>query len=283
MTIPVPLSCVECKRVVDEAENLLFLSDDDNFAFCSELCVEVHLKELVSFYHHFIEQKSCYNKHQFNTSSLNHLLSSPDEVWKFSNALKRDVFCYLKFFKIDEIEFYLISLCFTFERQPSFILKSFSVESRDELENLLAGGVKQQAKKFSSAVAEVSLELSEEDLTELELKKSIFLSNLLGLRKESDLAWESFPSYESCLVETINSPDEVFENIDEEGDLFLTYIKTFSEERRIFYYLVMLNPSKGNLQKSVKEMKIILAFPTIDSDLYAEFTKGKAIYRNLEN
>ena len=117
----------------------------------------------------------------------------------------------------------------------------------------------------------------------LESKKSSLLADLLTKRLDSDISFEEFTNYEFCFQETLETPDEVFESKDKEGDVFFTYIKSFIKDQSNFFYIISC--LKRVSAESTEDVSVfpVLAFPTNDMDLYLEFRSGNRIAGPLKN
>ena len=89
--------------------------------------------------------------------------------------------------------------------------------------------------------------------------------------------------YDEYLRETLESPDEIYKS-DDDGDITLTYIKSFQLDNTNFFYIVLggeYETSEDNVDEKV--MIPILGFPSVDNKLYPHYTKGKKVLNNLKN
>ena len=129
-------------------------------------------------------------------------------------------------------------------------------------------------------------EFNEEDFIFMQLlenKKSKLLAELLEKRKDDDISFEDFMLYEYCFPETLETPDEVFESLDNEGDSFYVYIKSFIKETENYFYIISCLKRKNKEESPEVNVFPVLAFPTNDLDLYSEFRSGKRIAAHMKN
>jgi hypothetical protein len=234
--------------------------------FCSEECIEFFYSPLLKYYEQLL--------HSFRTKFdlqdeivifpysdkelVEEVIRAPSEIWRSQNDLSEEMFTYIRHFNQGSA----LILCTVLNKEPSFIFlvtKTGSEKLISEFrigERLMAAGD----------------EDTDEIITHLENKKSQILADLLGKRLESDIPFEKFTIYDSCLDDTINAPDEVFEFKDREGDILQSAIKSFTKFNENFFYIVI----------TFNKLPI-LSFPTTDVNLYAEFRIGKQISSNFKN
>jgi hypothetical protein len=123
----------------------------------------------------------------------------------------------------------------------------------------------------------------------LESKKSKILADVILAAKDDDISFENYPNYEFCFQETLESPEEVFEKKDNEGDMLFTYIKSFSQGpdgNQSFYYIVIcLKRISIDNSESVDDVNVypILALPTNDMHLCQMFRGGMRLSGPLKN
>ena len=189
---------------------------------------------------------------------IEEVIAAPSEIWRQKNELQEEIFSYIKHFNHASV----FVLCTVFNNEPSFIFLS----SRTTSQNLISDF------RIGERLITAFDETTDEIILDLESKKSYLIADLLSKRIDSDISFEEFPLYEYCLSETMEMPDEVFEFKDREGDLLVTTIKSFTQKDSNFFYIII---SYNNMT--------ILAFPTRDMNLYAEYRTGKKTTSNFKN
>jgi hypothetical protein len=271
-------------------DKLLFIEDKSSKGFCSEACIEDFYYPLMRHFENLetalraklhLERESI----DFEVKELaivDQVLSSPSERWSNKNDLGEEIFTYIKHFK----DFTSIVICTVYKGEGSFVFLNTKTKSPEFLGALRGSSV--EAINQQSVIEQdtgQNLELNEDDyhfIQLLESKKSKLLADLLEKRKDSDISFEEFNDYEYCFQECLETPDEVFESRDNEGDFFYVYSKSFlkstpSQSLNFFYIIACLK--KGHTENVFP----VLAFPTNDIEIYSHWRSGKKISGMIKN
>lgn len=286
MSLKYPLLCIECKSSRESLEDLIFVTDD-NVAFCSEVCIQKHFKPLTTYLDKNLEPFILEHKEREEIKSspsyLTHLLQAPDHIIRFSNELTQYFYVYTKNIQLQNDFFTFLAICFCFSKEPSYLLKTEVVDP-DFLNILLEEGEVVDNKQMSLEMLKEGDDFEAQELSDIEQKKSHFLSILLTLRAREDIALEHFIHYEKFLDKTIYHPEQVIEWEDESGDDVIIYIKTFEdgyESSSFLYYVISTIESDVSLKP---KSNIILSFPSNSSEIYKYFVEGgKVLLKNLKN
>lgn len=281
--------CSECKLVVPTLDKLLFIEDNSNKGFCSESCIEDFYFPLTRHY----EQLEAKLRAQLNLeredielrgldalsekSSMDEIFSNPSEVYSAKNELGEEVFTYIKHFQ----NYSSVIICSIYKGEGSFIFLNTKTKSREFLKELRGG-----TKKEDALVIDHDHEMDEDDFNFLQLlesKKSQLLADLLMKRKDSDISFEEFSEYEFCFQDCLDTPDEVFEAKDKEGDTLFAYIKSFIKDGSDFFYIISCLKRKEDVEDNSVSVFPVLAFPTNDVSLYSEWRSGKKISGLIKN
>ncbi|MFA6238613.1 MAG: hypothetical protein WC635_14865 [Bacteriovorax sp.] len=280
--------CTECKLVVPTLDRLLFIEDNSSKGFCSEACIEDFYLPIIK---HFEVLESRIRirlnieneKITFNIDEkkmVDEVLGSPSEVLTLRNELNEEIFTYIKHFE----NFSSIVICTVYKGEGSFIFLSTQTKSREFLRELRDGNKSSSEALPPSGSDEFNMD--EEDfnfMQLLEFKKSKLLAELLAQRKDSDISFENFNEYEFCFQECLDSPDEIFDFKDNEGDSFFVYIKSFIKDSSDFFYIISCLKRKGSEEDDSVSVFPVLAFPTNDVDLYSSWRTGKKIAGHIKN
>lgn len=258
--------CTECKKIIQTLPELLFVEENSNKGFCSEECIEFYYSPMLKYYEinlYQLRSKLDLLSESFSFELSDHdlieeVIRAPSEIWRTENELHEEIFSYIRHFNQASV----VILCTVLSNDPSFIFLSTITNSEKLLAEFRQG----------ERIVKITESLTDEIIQDLESKKSHFIADLLSKRLDNDIPFENFPSYEYCLTHTLESPDEVFEFKDREGDFLQTYIKSFNRNNKNFFYIII---TFNNMT--------ILAFPTEDMNLYGEFRVGKQISSNLKN
>ncbi len=306
--------CNECKKVVNELDDLLFIEEHSYRGFCSTECIEDFYFPLIKQFEIFEstlrtklnlgDEQSLYD---FSENHVEACLKYPDEIYEIKNELNDRFLVFIK----NEKRFSIVVVSTIYQNEPSFILLSTLSESKKFVSEFRKGnalslqewGIMNNVEDFESEALDhlnfneqnhlddgidQSQEVEEEDLAFLQLlesKKSKLLGEVLVIRQDSDIPIEEFVGYDSCFTETLESPDEVFEWKDEEGDIRFNYIKSFplnNDSFEVYYYIVICIKNKAENLTEVNAYPI-LGMPTKDLNLCQEFRKGKRISSPVQN
>lgn len=286
--------CSECKLIVADLDKLLFIEDHSNKGFCSETCIEDFYHPLIRHFElleaslrarlHLQKEKIELGKNTTEKDMIENVLARPSEVWSVKNDLGEEIFTYIKHFE----NFSSVILCTVYKGQGSFVFLNTQTKSREFLAEFRRG-VKSENPLPSMEPVEANgdhVQMNEEDFNFMQLlenKKSGLLADLLTDRLESDISFEEFNDYEICFQDTLDTPDEVFETRDKEGDSFFVYIKSFIKGNEDYFYIIscLKRPDKED-EKSISVFPV-LAFPTNDVLLYAKWRTGKKISGHVQN
>lgn len=286
--------CTECKSIIDSLSNLLFVEEKSSKGFCSEACIEDFYMPLIRHFENIELDVRLrlglvgLNEEKINSNFLDKqfiedVLISPDEVWKISNELDEDVYTYVKHFA----EFIGIVICKVYNREASFVFLSTKTNSRHFLSEICSGEKIEHLKMDADSNSlNLENEFNEEDFNFMQLlenKKSNLLAELLEKRKDDDIKFEDFSLYESCFSEVLETPDEVFEKKDKEGDSFFIYIKSYVVGNNSYFYIISCLKRKSDNDSLGISVFPVLAFPTNDIELYSEFRVGTRIAGHLKS
>lgn len=263
-----------------------------------------------------IEDEDCL-KFREDEAFFNKTIEKPTEIFLSRNEFGEEIYTFLNSMNAPSGDvIYFIVVCLVYERTPSFIilntcttsdvlLKDFQIGERvSNLDYYTKGevslnpgltgdsGASNKGKDSQSIEDEYEGDLDEKKLTEisldtqlqeeLELKKSSYLAKLMGDMGESDIGIENFPMYERFVEPTLMEADEIYEREDDEGDVIITYIKSFAENNSSFFYLVLC--LKKPHEKNGEELILpIISFPSVDAQLYKKYKEGEQISGIIKN
>lgn len=289
----------------------MFIDEFSHKGFCSEDCIEDFYFPLIKHYE-IVEHslRSKLNLREENISAeptdqalVEEVLTAPSEVFRQSNELHETFYHFIKHYP----DFTALVVSSVYRKEASFVFLSTVTRSKllvnefrygekvndweigeQALEQELQESLEDSLHNNDFSEESVDNESDEEEdmifLTLLESKKSKILADVIINRREDDIPFEEYPGYEFCFQETLETPDEVFEKKDNEGDVIFTYIKTFSrgahgEEN--FYYIVLC--LKRTTDATTVNVYPILAVPTTDMKMCQEFRGGTKLSGPLKN
>jgi hypothetical protein len=283
--------CSFCKRVFHSHQDLLFVEDNVARGFCTEACIEQFFRPMVKLYE-TIEGESreklsikeeISKKFLESPQYLEKLLKDPKEIWMLENDFNEKIYSLISpFLETSGKSFYLVALCLFYQGKPSFIFLVTATSYLPFLEEFKIG-TKVTLNQSNSLLKVPDYLKDSEILNIVEHKKSFLLSELLKSRSSRDIPIFDFPNYEQFLKNTVEGPDEVYAFKDDLGDKFIAYIKSYHEEKNIFYYFVICLEINGAEKSSKEQMVPVLFFPSKDGKIYKMFSKGNQIFGNLKS
>lgn len=291
--------CNHCKKLVNHLEGLLFVEDGSPRGFCSETCIEKFFGPIATHYaecervireHTNAQDEECL-KHTNNPRFIEQTLNSPSEIWRLENALKEEVFAYIKHFGpvkgVSASGHSMIALCLVFAQRPSFIMTITATSHKDILKEFQIGEQVTDPQYLSAAAAPIEIEeqMSDEFSSSIELKKSTLLAELLERHSPADIPMEDYLLYDKFLEDTISAPDEIHSFQGPDGDLLYTYVKAHQQKGVSFYYFVicLAGPGSGLPGEEGHVAIPILSFPSVDGDIYRWCQRGELVYGGLKN
>ncbi|MCP4912966.1 MAG: hypothetical protein GY909_07595 [Oligoflexia bacterium] len=285
--------CIECKKIVNDPDDLLFVEETSSRSFCTEGCIE-------SFYDHIVQnfdqQEKKMRKELFiakedieevigQPAFMDQALRRPDEVWKIESALDEAYYTFITHFNDQKWgEFSLVVCCFVYDNQPSFVISVCATRSMKLVEQYRVGEkVDYQEDPSKEGFLKQTVEVDEKVLTEVENKKSVELAKMLEERSPADIPFENFNLFDDYFEPTLNDPDEVYQHNDEEGDDILTYIKAHEREGVSFYYFILCMKLDKTVREGHEALIPIISFPTIDGEIYRQYQRGEQLSGKLKN
>ncbi|MEA9358126.1 hypothetical protein SHI21_17970 [Bacteriovorax sp. PP10] len=285
---------------MDHLDDLLFIDEYSHKGFCSEECIEDFYFPLIK--HYEMIEHSLRRKHNIESELppgtiieadvVEAVLENPSEIFRQTNELHETFYNFIKHYT----DFSVIVVASVYRKEASFVFLATRTKSQALITEFRYGElVMDWARTEVEEDEEISVELEADEVNVdehdededmifiqlLESKKSNLLAEILMNRKDDDIPFEDYTGYESCFQETLDSPDEVFEKKDKEGDMIFTYIKAFSRGRETFYYIVTC--LKRIMEAENVNVYPILALPTIDMEMCQEFRGGTRLSGPLKN
>jgi len=283
--------CSSCKRVFHTHEDLLFVEDNVARGFCTETCIEQFFRPQVKLYEaievELREKLSIKDeitlKFLESPQYLEKLLKGPKEIWAIENDFNEKIYSLIAPFKDKSGKtFYLACLCLFYQGKPSFIFLVTATSYLPFLEEFRIG--ERVNLRENESLLKAPEYLKDSEVANLvEHKKSFLLSELLRTRSTRDIPIFDFPNYEQFMKNTVEGPDEVYAFKDDLGDKFITYIKSYQEEKNIFYYFVICLTVLSGAKSNKEQIVPVIFFPSKDGKIYQMFTKGNLIMGSLKS
>ena len=118
---------------------------------------------------------------------------------------------------------------------------------------------------------------------EIELKKGSLLAQILEERSPADVPIEEFPNFDKYYKPTLEKPDEVYYQKDEEGDSLYIYIKAFQNQSTSFYYYVVCLDTNPGFNSGMESVCPVISFPSNDGEIYQKYKNGRLVSGQLKS
>ena len=212
-------------------------------------------------------------------------LFAPLEVYHSMNELEEEIFSFIGKFPQDQgKEVWLISLCYVYEAKPSFVFLLTATENEEFVNYFRIGDPIENIEDFLAMDEEVQVEGDPKQILEtVEQKKSVLLAHMLEERSPHDIPIEEFANYEPFFDTTIEDPDEVYTEMDEDGDTLYTYIKAYEKDGCSFYFFVVCLNFASNPNEQTESLLPIISFPSLDAETYKKHSKGEKVSGSLKS
>lgn len=295
------LYCTECKRPIEKVEHMLFVEGHSLRGFCADECIVAFYTPLMEELEDDLLKKRTLLQIDLeeelfplseNSEFFEKTLYSPEKIFTDETDIGQKFYIHHHRFKRDSGEFTFILVCLYYEDEPSFVALRV-LTSHMELAKLyetsgLKEDVPEKAQVANTPEGELSktdnIQLSEEIIESVDLKKSEALAELIGLMSDEDFSLEEFQNYESYIGLTLQHPDEIYSKQDNEGDDLFTYIKSFKEHGETFFYVVICLKINLDTDEEHRDAFLpVLAFPSKVAELYRHYAQGEVVKTNLKN
>jgi hypothetical protein len=112
------------------------------------------------------------------------------------------------------------------------------------------------------------------------LKKSEYLSKLIGNQHPNDVGFEEFHLFDDHIPSTIEAPDKVFERVEDDHKL-RTYVRSYSEKGS--FHQVVIGVLVNDKDQDATVFIPILCFVSKRNELVREFSVGNVITKPTLN
>lgn len=270
--------CHNCKKIMSEVTELLFVEENSSRSFCSEECIDQYFSPMAKYYQEILYKlrddlgidEDHLSVHCDNVQLLNETCSRPNEMWHLENKIGDEVFVL-----INECDgFHHIVLCTLFNRAVSYIFLQTATSNPFILEQFRIGESIEDIDSFFSADEMSELEemgINDDVLVELERKKSTYLAELMVDQLPSDIQMENFHLYEPFFEQCLEDPDEIYQFKDQEGDEVYSHIKACENNGQSFFYIIVFMTFSEN---EIVQALPIISVPTLDGSIVEKYRQG---------
>lgn len=287
--------CYHCKKILTKVEDLLFVEQSSSRSFCSEKCIEKYFAPLSEHYQKIVStlRKDLHLENELVLSFsddvhfMNKTCARPDEIWRLQNALGDEVFTLITKHTNDMGEFYHIVMCTLFDKAPAYIFMAQATSSDVLLTKFRIGSRIENVEEYLAAPVGEAVDLSEygvseEILTELDMKKSAMLAEMMTMQLPSDIQFDQYHLYEEFFEPTLSNPDQAYRFKDDQGDTMFSHIKAHENNGVSFYYIIVLLSFKRSDEQG-DSLLPVLSFPTLDGGLCKKFRRGELVHGSMNS
>lgn len=289
--------CENCRKKVENVAEIHFVEENSDRGFCSEKCImEFYRPYMIALEEEeYNFRKNCQieneDDHSHITANEHYLdlaLTSPLEIWHFENDFEQSFYTHIFKLSEDGEDIFFILICAYIDGGPSFVFYRLATKYKSLVDKYRRDTKfdkelpENSADSVENSSGKVEVEIPTEVIEMLESKKSQMLAEMMINRSSGDIQFELFHKYDSYLDQTIQNPDEVYENEDDEGDEIYTYIRSFKQGDIPFFYVVICYLHQIGDGKESAVLPII-GFPSIDEMLYPKYAIGKKLNEKLKN
>ena len=284
--------CSLCQVKLTHHSRALFVEEELGRLFCSEDCiVKFFAADIKKLEEEYKSRLSVFDLKPSEKEALNHLrlstLNQPDEVWNEKLMTGDRLYYLIREYSKDHHEnsagcrVWCVCICLFLRGEPSFLFLAFS--TRDEsLVNLYRKGERlkrdqkysvngSSSEMMSQAPTDSSRPMLVDGLADAWTPEETIRAQLSQQRRPDDIPQKEYEYYQSCLEETLQTPDEVWSTqIKGQHGLKLYYfIKFYPGEDPSIWYIILARDTDDQ-----EQIEILDAFPTRDSLLVENYRTG---------
>ncbi|MBN20944.1 MAG: hypothetical protein CL678_06595 [Bdellovibrionaceae bacterium] len=292
--------CEHCNTGLDKDDRALFVEEEHGKIFCSEDCIiKNYGNEIEKLEKRFYDHLSSDDLDGEKREELAYLrwenLTQPQTVWKNQeDKSEAPQYTLISEFQIDGQSVWSVCVTLMLRNEPSFLFLAF-VTRDPELVHVFERGEEVDPTPFQHKTDEKGEYRSGEDphlppeeegekdpgfdgLADSWTVDDTFRADLKNKRTSGDVPRESFESYEDCIEDTLQFPDEVWkvsvgtEEDDPEPVVLYHFIRKHdaTDDHGAFWYIVV-----GREMEGAEQVELLDSFPSIDEALVNQYRQGE--------
>lgn len=281
--------CRFCMTLLDgdsaKDAQALFVEEEVGRIFCSELCISSffapEVERLEKEYFKHLDPRDLSPRERNSFAHLRWItLQEPDEVWCEKTGAGDHRYTVISRFHPNDQQIWYICICLYLRGEPSFLFLAFPTRDENLVNSYRKGERMTQVKKNGDvdSSSERGPSRGSSDETKIDrlaanwTEDETFRAQILQDRSPDDIPVEEFPVYQSCLEETLESPDEVwslrFGGVN--TPKVYQFIRRYPDEDKggIWYIIVARELFDED------QIEILDAFPTRDAALAERYRRG---------
>ncbi len=291
--------CENCSTDLTGAERALFVEEEIGRVFCNEECIASYFgPQIDRLEKEFFRKLSPRDLNGEQREQLAHLrwitLKEPDEVWREKTLTGDYRYTLISEFTPDHKRVWCICICLFLRGEPSFLFLAFPTRNAAMANHYRKGeqvewtGHTTEGPRGSELIqthkGEEAGESGEEGdsdedprnmnrLASAWTQDETFRAQMNQERSAEDIPESEFSSYQKCLEETLETPDEVWSlqvNASETAPKLYHFIRHYPEEGRGIWYVIIAKETEDD-----EQIEILDAFPTRDPYLVDRYRQGE--------
>lgn len=302
--------CAQCSKRLGAQDRALFVEEELCRTFCSEDCIgDFFAPDIRRLEREYQKHVSASDLNSDEREKYAHLrwvtLEQPDEAWMERTVSGDHRYTLISEFRPGDKKIWMVCICLFLRGEPSFLFIAFPTSKLDLVKHFRRGErvrLEQASPGGPIREAKPTVEAPEEDTGEGTAKPEPMIdgladgwsedenirAQLLQKRAADDIPPSEFESFQHCLEETLETPDEVWamemtdegrmvegvESRSEEMDAVETvkvfhFIRRYPNETPEMWYVIVARETETEDQ-----IELLDAFPTRDPDLVQKHRRG---------
>jgi hypothetical protein len=288
--------CQSCSKTLIAEDRALFVEEEVGRIFCSENCITTffspEIERLEKEYHRRVHSNDLTPSERESYSHLRWItLQEPDEIWREKTLSGDFRYTLISEFQPGAKGIWCICISLFLKGEPSFLYLAFTTRNASMVNAYRRGERVEWAKPKGESDSEVSdgldtaagtdsAEIVESPLSDRLADEwtedETFLAQVNQERRDDDIGVEEFASYEKCLEETLETPDEVWScQLGKSSVKLYHFMRHYkadldAEEGTGYWYLIVARETDDD-----EQIEILDAFPTRDAMLVDRYRRGE--------
>ncbi len=269
--------CANCGKKIIDDEAAVLIDENNDLLFCNDGCLRENFEEEINKQeseHLSLRSKVDIKPSEFKNFDqyLPLLLNDPDEIWEPEILEQREPtqFVIGEFLHEKEKIYYIASI-YPSDGKPAFVYIHFPTRDVNLVQKYRRGQL-----VYDSFENEVDEEDKVGNLSDDHIAIGLY-TELIENHSESDIDIEDYPNYTDLRIPTLDKPQEVWKQIDDEGNTFLVFIAHHPREPEEVAYVVVAIEDE-----LTSDIIPVFSFPTLDQKLLDRFRTGEQIQRDKD-
>ena len=273
--------CEECKKVISQQSQALFVEEEVGRFFCDEGCIVSHftpdIEKLEREYGKHVSHVDLTGEERERYAHFRWMaLENPDEVWMETMPKGDRRYTLIAEYLPENKKIWAVAVCLMLRGEPSFLYLAFVTSDRNLVDVFRRGDQMRIVKESSNAeAAEENTPPKAEErqgsdrLAEPWTEADSVRAMIVRSRKPADIAPEDFGFYQKCLEETLQNPNELWSYLPKSARRIYHFIKHYDHDEPYWYVVIAKDTSDET------QIEIIDVFPTRDPELVGMCRHGK--------